>query len=253
MNRRPLFRVALLRNRNNRDRALMEWVRQIFESSEFGMAILPASILLGLLTAFSSCCNLGIIAAIAGYAGSRDDSFRRRDAIFTSISFLFGTVVSLAILGLIVGYFGKLANSGIGKYGMMATGFAAILFGLATLNLLPFRLPSINLSNRYKASGPVGATLFGFAVGAASITCTLGCCGPLLPVVLGMAAVRGESAWGAAILTSFALGYSLPLALLMLGVGMGRVTAVVQKAIKPIRIVAGIVLIAVGFWLLATM
>lgn len=231
----------------------MDWIKQVFESSEFGMAILPASMLLGLLTAFSSCCNLGIIAAIAGYAGSRDDSFRRRDAIFTSVSFLLGTVISLAVLGMIVGYFGELANAGIGRYGMMATGFAAILFGLATLNLLPIRLPSINLAEKYSASGPVGATLFGFAVGGASITCTLGCCGPLLPVVLGMAAVRGESLWGAAILTSFAIGYSLPLALLMLGVGMGRVTALVQKAIKPIRIVAGVVLIAVGFWLLATM
>jgi hypothetical protein len=51
----------------------------------------------------------------------------------------------------------------------------------------------------------------------------------------------------------FAIGYSLPLATLMLGVGLGRTMALAQKAVKPIRLVAGIALIAIGFWLLATM
>lgn len=230
----------------------MEWVRQVLESSNFGLALLPASALLGLLTAFGSCCNLGLVAAIAGYAGSRDDSYRRRDALITSISFFVGTVVSLAVLGMIVGYLGMLTDVGIGRYGTIATGFAAIIFGLATLNLLPIRMPSMNFLKRYSSSGSTGTVIFGLAVGGASITCSLGCSGPLLPVVLGAAAVRGQGAWGAAILTSFAIGYSLPLALLMLGVGMGRAATFVQKAIKPIRITAGAVLIFVGFWLLAT-
>lgn len=231
----------------------MEWVEQVLKSTEFGVAVLPAAMLLGLLTAVTSCCNIGIIAAIAGYAGSRDETFRRRDAWLTSVFFLIGTVASLAVLGLLIGYFGQLAWTSLGRYGIGLTGFAAIFFGLAALNLLPFRLPSIDLSKQKRRSGLVGSALFGLAVGAASITCTIACCGPLLPVVLGMVAARGQSGWGALILTMFAIGYSLPLATLMLGVGLGRTMALAQKAVKPIRFVAGIMLIAVGFWLLATM
>ncbi len=95
--------------------------------------------------------------------------------------------------------------------------------------------------------------MFGLSVGAASITCTLACSGPLLPIVFGMAAVRGQAIWGALILGLFAVGYSLPLAALMLGVGLGRTTALAQTILGPIRFVGGAGLIGVGFWLLATM
>ena len=228
----------------------MEWIKDIFNSPEFGLAILPASLLLGLVTAFSSCCNFAVLAAVAGYAGSRDDSFTRRDAIYAAVFFLVGTTISLAILGLLVGYFGKLAGGTLGRYGMALVGLAAIFFGLLSLNLLPFRLPSIELSKRKLRGGFVGAGLFGLAIGAASITCTLGCSGPLLPFVLGIAAARGQTGWGALILAAFAIGYSLPMAAIMLGVGVGRVTSFFKKASGPIRIVFGIVLLVVGFWIL---
>ncbi len=231
----------------------MEWIKEVFNSPEFGLAILPASLLLGLATAFSSCCNFAVMAAVAGYAGSRDDSFTRRDAVYTSFFFLVGTTVSLAVLGLLVGYFGKLANGTFGRYSLALVGLAAIFFGLLSLNFLPFRLPAIDLSKKKLRGGFVGAGLFGLAIGAASITCTLGCSGPLLPFVLGIAAARGQSGWGALILATFAIGYSLPMAAIMLGIGVGRVTSFFKKASGPIRIVFGIALIVAGFWILATL
>jgi len=230
----------------------MEWITGIFQSPEFGIAILPASFLLGLLTSVGSCCNIGIIGAIAGYAGSRDDSFGKRDAILTAAFFFIGTIISLAVLGMLVGYFGKFAGDSFGKYGIIMAAFAAIAFGLFTLNLVPFKLPSFDFVKKKRKSGWLGASIFGLVVGMASITVTMGCCGPLLPVVLGAAAARGQGGWGALILTAFAVGYSLPLALVMLGVGMGRVTLLMKKALKPVRMIAGVVLVAVGLWLLAT-
>jgi cytochrome c biogenesis protein CcdA len=230
----------------------MEWISKVFESSEFGIAILPAAFLLGLLTTLGSCVNWGILGAVVGFAGSRDESFQFRDALLTSLFFFVGTIASLAVLGLLAGYLGKIAGSNFGRYGTVAAAFAAILFGLATLNILPFKMPSINIAGWKRASGWLGASVFGLVVGAASLTVTMGCCGPLLPVVLGVAAAKGQLGWGALILTMFAVGYSLPLALLMLGIGAGRVTSFAQKAIKPIKIVAGTALVLVGFWLLAT-
>lgn len=230
----------------------MEWIKEVFASSEFGMAILPASFFLGLLTAFSSCCNLAVLAAVAGYAGSRENS-ARRDAIYTSIFFLLGTTISLAALGLLVGYFGQLAGGSLGRYGMALTGLVAIFFGLVTLNLLPFKMPTIKITNKTRRPGFWGAALFGLVIGGASITCTLGCSGPLLPLALGLAAGRGQTGWGALILTLFAIGYSLPMAAIMLGVGVGRMSSFFKKAGGPVRIIAGVALLAAGFWILITL
>lgn len=231
----------------------MEWVEGIFASPEFGIAALPAALLLGVITAVSSFCNVGLMVAVAGYAGGRETTLQRRDAWLTSVFFLLGTTIALASLGLVVSFFGRFAAANLGRYGQMFAGIAAVFFGLVTLDLLPFRLPSFTIADKQRRSGWGGAVVFGLAVGAASISCTLVCCGPLLPVVLGAAAARGQLGWGALILTMFAIGYSLPLAAIMLGVGLGRLTSLFQKAVKPIRVVAGIILIGVGFWLLATM
>lgn len=231
----------------------MEWIEQVLKSPGFNLLALPAVLLLGLLTAVTSCCNFGIIAAIVGFAGSRDDSFRRRDAFYTALFFMLGTVISLAVLGSLIGHISGLVGPNLRRYGTLFLGFAVILSGLWALKLLPFRIPSADLSRLKRPSGRLGSAVFGLAVGAAGITCTLACCGPLIPIVFGMAAVRGQAVWGALVLGLFAVGYSLPLAALMLGVGLGRATALAQKALGPIRIIAGIGLIAVGFWLLATM
>ena len=231
----------------------MEWVEQVLKSPGFSFAAFPAALLMGFLTAVTSCCNISIIAAIVGFAGSRSETFRRKDAISTSLFFMIGSVVSLSVLGLLVGYFSGLAGTNLRRYGIALMGFAVILAGLAALKLLPFRLPSVDVYKMKVPRGPFGAAAFGLVVGVASITCTLACCGPMLPIVLGMAVARGQGVWGASILALFAIGFSLPLAALMLGVGLGRTTTLAQKALRPIKWVAGTGLIGIGFWMLATM
>lgn len=231
----------------------MQWIEQVLRSPGFSFAAFPASLAMGLITAVTSCCNVAIIASVVGFAGSRPDTSRRRDAISTSLFFMVGTIISLSVLGLLIGHFSGLVGTNLRRYGIALMGFAVILAGLAALKLLPFRLPSIDVSKIKIPRGPFGASAFGLVVGAASITCTLACCGPLLPLVFGVAAVRGQGLWGATILAMFAIGFSLPLAALMLGVGLGRTTALAQRALKPIKWVAGIGLIGIGFWMLATM
>ena len=82
----------------------------------------------------------------------------------------------------------------------------------------------------------------------------MACCGPvMLPIVLGLAALRGEGIWGALILAVFAVGYSLPMVAVMLGVGLGKLSGIATKIAGPIRIVGGIVLVGVGFWLMLPM
>ena len=59
-------------------------------------------------------------------------------------------------------------------------------------------------------------------------------------------------AWHALILSCFAVGYSVPLAGTMLGVSLGRLSRIAARVTGPIRGLAGVVLIAAGFWLLTT-
>ena len=232
---------------------MQEWIRQVLEAPQFGASAPLAALLLGAVSAFgSSCCSLPLVAAVIGYAGTQE-SRARRDALWTAVSFMMGTVLALGALGALIGYFGYLAGGRTGLYGRLFAGLVAVFFGLITLNLLPIRAPDLRVPGGKRPAGRAGAALFGLAVGAASVGCTMVCCGPLLPVALGLAAFRGQAGWGALILAMFAVGYSVPLGAMVFGVSMGRMAGVVGKAARPIRIAAGVCLLGVGFWFLATL
>jgi cytochrome c biogenesis protein CcdA len=55
-----------------------------------------------------------------------------------------------------------------------------------------------------------------------------------------------------AILIAYAIGFSLPLAAIMLGVSAGARSVKARKAEAVIRTVAGVLLIGAGFYFLAT-
>ncbi|MHC5034129.1 MAG: cytochrome c biogenesis CcdA family protein [Planctomycetota bacterium] len=231
---------------------MAEWIQRAFDAPEFSAAILPAALLLGVLTAVGSGCNLAIIAGVAGFAGSRQDS-SRRDAVVACACFALGTIVSMALVGSLAGYVGRATGGRWGVYGKAAAGIVIILFGLAALQLLPFRLPRLSFLERRRPRGLLASGVFGLAVGGASIACTMVCCGPLLPVVLGLAVLRGQAVWGALIMGCFTVGYTLPLAGAMLGVSLGRLSGAARQVAGPLRVAAGLVLVGVGFWMLATL
>ncbi len=228
---------------------MQEWIRQVLDVPAFGVLVLPAALLLGVLSVVATPCNVPLFAAVTGYAGSREDR-RRSNVLLACACLMLGTILALSVLGALIGYLGYVAGGAAGLYGRLFIGFITIVFGLAALGLLPFRLPDFKPANTQQSGGLLGAAVFGSAVGAASITCTLACCGPLLPLILSLAAMRGQPGWGASILTSFAIGYSVPLAAVMLGVSFGRLSGVAMKVATPIRYAAGILLVGVGFWLL---
>ena len=64
--------------------------------------------------------------------------------------------------------------------------------------------------------------------------------------------IGGHSLWTIAVLVAYAIGFSLPLAAIMLGVSFGKSVVRAKTTVAAIRIVAGVILIAVGFYFLAT-
>ena len=164
---------------------------------------------------------------------------------------MLGTVVALGAMGAVTGFVGDAAGAVLGKYWKLAAGLIIVCFGLASLNLLPFSLPSVRLSGKSEG-GMLGAMVYGLALGGGTATCAIGC-NPVLPMALGYATLQGNTGWGAAILGAFAVGYGLPLAaaIVGLGMGLGRLATIAQKATPALRVISGVLLLGVGFYLLA--
>jgi cytochrome c biogenesis protein CcdA len=55
------------------------------------------------------------------------------------------------------------------------------------------------------------------------------------------------------VLTAYAIGFSLPLAAVIFGVSLGKMTVKAKKAESAIRTIAGVLLVGVGFYFLATL
>ncbi|MHC4354852.1 MAG: cytochrome c biogenesis CcdA family protein [Planctomycetota bacterium] len=233
-------------------RAMVEWARTVFEQTGVGPAALPAAFLLGLLSSIAcSCCTLPVLGAVAGYSGARRQGSLRR-TLFAALFFMLGAVIATVILGAVAGFVGQVAQSTLGTYWKIFAGIIAILVGLAALKLLPFRLPGLKMSrDRSEPEGYLGAAIFGLVVGGGIGACSLPC-NPGILIVLGVAVLEGYTFWMVAILISYAIGFSLPLAGIMLGVSAGARSVKARKAEAVIRTVAGVLLIGAGFYFLAT-
>lgn len=223
------------------------------QSSTPSLAILPAAFMLGVFGAVSSCCNLAVIAAISGYSGSLSGADNQKSIWQSGLFFMVGTILAMAAVGAVIGLGGNVAGASLGVYWKLFAGLIMVMFGLLSLDLLPFRLPSLDYLRPSDRKGFVGSMVYGLALGGGSTACSVGC-NPVLVLALGYVTLKGETAWGAAVLGSFALGYSLPLGAGMvgLGLGLGRLRTVAVKAAPVVKIVAGALLIGIGFYFLAT-
>jgi len=230
------------------------WIQQAVSTGPPGAAALPAAFLLGLLAAATSCCALPALGVVVGYAGTMEGSRDRREILVAALALMLGMTASLAALGALTGLFGRLAGSSLGRYWQFGAGLLLVAFGLSAAGFAPFRPPRIALGGRARRRGLPAALAYGLAVGGASTACSAGC-NPLLGLVAGATMLKGATLLGAAVFALFALGYSLPLAagLVGIGMGLGRLGQAVRRAAPLIRAGSGLLLIGVGFYLLASL
>ncbi len=230
---------------------IMEWARTVLEQTGFGPAALPFAFVLGLVSAIASaCCTLPLLGAIAGYSSTRDD-IDRRAKFLAALCFMLGTTIALVILGYVAGFIGQVAQDVMGKYWKLFAGLVAIVVGLAALKLLPFKLPSKTVKGKTHPKGFLGAAVVGLVMGGGVCVASLAC-NPGIYIVLGVAVLQGYTLWGMAIMAAYAVGFSLPLALIMLGVSLGKGAIKAKKTETAIRVIGGVLLIVAGFYFLAT-
>jgi cytochrome c biogenesis protein CcdA len=210
------------------------------------------ALVLGVVSAATSaCCTLPALGLIVGYSGA-EASERRRDAVKSVLFFMLGMVLSLMILGAVAGFVGQVAQASLGRYWKVFAGVVAIVLGLATLRLLPFTLSFGKAEGWIGKVGSYGSALAGLVLGGIVAACSLPC-NPGIFIVMGAAILQGAVIWASLLLGMYAVGFAIPLGIVMLGVSLGRVSLAARGADAVMRWIAGVILIVAGFYFLLTL
>ena len=148
---------------------------------------------------------------------------------------------------------GQSAQALLGKYWKLFAGVIAVVFGLVALGLMPIKLPQLRCETAAPTAshGMTGTLVVGLLLGGGVAACSLPC-NPGIFIVLGAAVLQGHAVWGMFLMAAFALGFSLPLAAILLGVSFGKASIKAQKVEAVIRIAAGVLLVGAGLYLLAS-
>ncbi len=203
----------------------------------------PVSLFLGFLAGMIAVtCFLSIIPAIIGFIGTTEDYSKR--LISVPVFIMIGSIITLGILGFVVSFAGLTLQKLIGGYWSYVIGGACIITGLVTLKII--KLPASRLFV-FKYKGFFAPVLFGMVLGGA-LGFGSSCCVPVLPMVLTYAAVQGRPLHGVCILSTFAVGQSIPIfAIGMFSFFLGKVA---NRWAVYVQKVAGILLLSIGIYFL---
>ena len=186
---------------------------QLVASQPLGLVF--ALILGAVSAATSACCTLPALGIVVGYSAAQaNDS--RKGAIQSALLFIVGTILSLMIIGGIAGFVGQVAQGTLGHYWKVFAGIVAVILGLATLGLLPFKLSLGKFEGVRNRLGKCGAVLAGIALGGIVAASSLPC-NPGIFIVIGAAILQGKVFWAVLMLAMFAIGFSIPLGAVLLG------------------------------------
>jgi cytochrome c biogenesis protein CcdA len=210
------------------------------------------ALILGTVSAATSaCCTLPALGVLVGYSGTQAND-NRKAAVKTALLFTLGTIVSLMIIGWIAGFVGQVAQNALGRYWKVFAGIVAVFLGIAALNLLPFKLSFGGKFEGVRSRlGKSGAVLAGLILGGIVAASSLPC-NPGIFIVIGAAILQGKVFWATLMLAMFAIGFSLPLGAVLLGISLSKVSLAARGADAAIRWIAGVVLVIAGFYFLVT-
>ncbi len=233
---------------------MIPWITQVLSSDHATPAVLIAVFVMGIISVVTCGCNFAIIGVVAGYSGASASDNKTRTVIIRGLAFLAGGIVSMALIGTLFGYAGQWISSSFGNWWKIAAGLISIFFGLYSMDLLPFKMPGISVKQGKPGQTAFSAILFGLAIGGLSSALN-SCCNPLFPVILAASFVKGSPIWGLMMLTTFSFGYGLPLAAMMVGLGLGvsKISKTLSVVGTVVKYAGGIALVVLGFYFLLTL
>jgi cytochrome c-type biogenesis protein len=172
----------------------------------------------GVLSVVLSPCHLAGIPLVIGYI-SRNGLIKGRSAVALASSFALGTLVTVAGIGLVTVWLGRMAGD-TGPWGTVVVSGVFIAMGLYLMDLLKLNWPSIHLSDEQKG-GLTGAFALGLIFGIGLGPCTFAFFAPVLGAVFSLSAENQLLA--TLLVLAFAFGHVLVVAL------AGSMTTLVQR------------------------
>src|SRR5438876_1723955 len=204
------------------------------------------------LASFLSPCVLplvpGYISLMSGVSIDRlkeggSEGNARRAVILNSLAFNAGLSAIFLTLGATAGLLGSSITSNPWVRGI--GGVIIILFGLQLIGLL--KISTLYKDTRFfsneKPRGPLGSFTLGIAFAAGWTPCI----GPILGMILGLAATSGGWRSGLMLSAFYSIGLAVPF--LLTGLGLNQFLAFYGKFrrhLHKVEVVSGVVLIIVG-------
>ena len=234
------------------------------------VSLIPAMLvaLLGGLFSFASPCVLPIVLPYLAYLGGvtldemLSKSHARRQAVFSAIFFVLGLSTIFILLGVTASSFGKffLTNQ---DWFITGAGLIVIVFGFHFLGI--FRISILDREARIDGGDYSGSIFGAYILGLAFAFGWTPCLGPILAVILALAADTESPARGIILLSTYATGMGAPFILVALFLpSMGRFidwmkshTYFVEKVMGSLLLTFGLMMVtgyftSLSWWLLDT-
>jgi cytochrome c-type biogenesis protein len=178
----------------------MAWSETLGQVMETRPILAYGASYLGGVIATASPCILAsiplVIGFVGGYAGGN-----KKQAFFYSLTFVLGLAVVMSILGAMAALMGTMFGQ-VGTYWYFVVAVILMVMGLQLSGLINLKLGGASQKFLPQRTGLVGALILGALFGLVLSPCA----SPVLAVILTLAAVKGEVAYGSTLLFAYALG-----------------------------------------------
>lgn len=210
--------------------------------NQISLTAFPLSFAGGVVTGLNPCCY-AMIPAIVGYLGGYCTPSVKRCA-WLSGWFALGLASATALMGLIVvlagGIFGVMPAALKGLLALVPLAMGAHLVGLIKL-----KLPGLSGWKPVR-TGTLGAYVTGLLFSLVILPCAT----PVLASILSYAAQRQRTGSGAVLLFAYGAGIGVPLVLIGTSFGLMSRLHWLSQWWPAVNRVSGVILIALGFYLL---
>lgn len=198
----------------------------------------------GVLTSIGP-CNMAMIPLIIGYVGGSRDLSRGRSFVL-SATFATGLAITFMLLGVIVSFVGGLVGAGHKWFYYIVAG-VCILIGLQLLGLIQLPMPDFLAEQRQRMRwrGAPGALALGLVSGLVASQCAT----PVLAAILTYVMAEGAVAYGALLLFVYALGRGVPIVAAGAFTGALKQLRAFGRWSGALEKVSGVIVIAVGLYL----
>jgi len=203
----------------------------------------------GILSFLSPCVLPLVPAFLVNMAGEAAlAGTQRTRTVAHALAFVIGFSLVFTLLWVAIALVGALAGELV-YWLQRLGGILLIVLGMHMVGLItiPFLLRQMDLRLEGNTTGLPRSFLIGLAFGVGFTPCV----GPYLGVILSML-LDEDLASGAVLLLAYALGLGVPFLLIAAGVGgTQRVTRALARAIRPLNIAGGILVIVMGLVLVS--